>query len=153
MFVCAIGGILPYNSFTKTVYHDNHQDFFSMRISLYQNMPKMIVTVMQTRSITSKQIAQFVVLLEHLTRNSGGRTPLPLPGFEFQSGQVYHSFSYIPFSAVKPTHQPPTPPPRNWQLNFWSCQGKEAGWGRRSFKWGGIDSHNGSIPSTWYLNW
>lgn len=73
-------------------------------------MPKMIVTVMQTRSITSKQIAQFVVLLEHLTRNSGGRTPLPLPGFEFQSGQVYHSFSYIPFSAVKPTHQPPTPP-------------------------------------------
>lgn len=109
MFVCAIGDILPYNSFTKTVYHDNHQDFFSMRISLYQNMPKMIVTVMQTRSITSKQIAQFVVLLEHLTRNSGGRTPLPLPGFEFQSGQVYHSFSYIPFCAVKPT--PPPPPP------------------------------------------
>lgn len=148
MFVCAIGGILPYNSFTKTVYHDNHQDFFSMRISLYQNMPKMIVTVMQTRSITSKQIAQFVVLLEHLTRNSGGRTPLPLPGFEFQSGQVYHSFSYIPFCAVKPT---PPPTPRNWQLN--SCQGKETGWGRRSFKWGGIDSHNGSTPSIWYLNW
>lgn len=108
MFVCAIGDILPYNSFTKTVYHDNHQDFFSMRISLYQNMPKMIVTVMQTRSITSKQIAQFVVLLEHLTRNSGGRTPLPLPGFEFQSGQVYHSFSYIPFCAVKPTPPPGT---------------------------------------------